>query len=152
MGILIGSTITGATAFAATGTPIKAVIQKISLYVDGTEKSTANAITYNNTTYVPVRSIGKAIGENVTLRGYDLYIGKVPKLNITESQAVKMVKEKYGFTTYPQIVEVDYIEGNNYVVHAYDIAIVDKKTGEGHTMTYGWYYVNKDTGKITSMF
>ena len=80
IGILIGSTITGATAFAASGTTIKAVIQKVNIYVDGTKKTIANAITYQNTTYVPVRSMSNALGENVALRDNNLYIGKIPKL------------------------------------------------------------------------
>ncbi|MGG4481218.1 hypothetical protein [Paenibacillus illinoisensis] len=152
VGILIGSTITGATAFAASTTPIKAVIQKINLYVDGNKKSTANAITYKNTTYVPVRTMSSAIGENVALRNDNLYIGKIPKLNITEKEAVKLVKNKYGYNSSKLIVEVDNEVDNQYVVHVYEIVIDDEKTGEGHTATYGWYYVDKSSGKISSMF
>lgn len=152
VGILIGSTITGATAFAASGTSVKAVIQKINLYVDGTKKTTANAITYNNTTYVPVRSMSSALGQNVALRDNNLYIGKIPKLNITEKEAVKLVKNKYGYNSSYLIVEVDNEVDNQYVVHVYEIVIDDEKTGEGHTATYGWYYVDKSSGKISSMF
>jgi len=152
VGILIGSTITGATAFAASGTSIKAVIQKVNLYVDGTKKTTANAITYNNTTYVPVRSMSSALGQNVALSDNNLYIGKIPKLNITEKEAVKLVKNKYGYNSSYLIVEVDNEVDNQYVVHVYEIVIDDEKTGEGHTATYGWYYVDKSSGKISSMF
>ncbi|PYE51518.1 hypothetical protein HUB98_05835 [Paenibacillus barcinonensis] len=152
IGILIGSTITGATAFAASGTSVKAVIQKINLYVDGTKKTTANVITYNNTTYVPVRSMSSALGQNVALRDNNLYIGKIPKLNITEKEAVKLVKNKYGYNSSYLIVEVDNEVDNQYVVHVYEIVIDDEKTGEGHTATYGWYYVDKSSGKISSMF
>ncbi|MDT0124187.1 stalk domain-containing protein [Paenibacillus sp. RRE4] len=149
IGILIGSTITGATAFA--GTPIKAAIQKLNLYVDGTKKSNVSAITYNNTTYVPVRSMSTALGKNVTLREDNLYIGKTPKLNITEKEAVKLVKNKYGYNNSKLIVEVDNEMDNQYVVHVYEIVIDDEKTGEGHTATYGWYYVDKTSGKVSSM-
>nr|WP_145401636.1 stalk domain-containing protein [Paenibacillus xylanexedens] len=152
IGILIGSTITGATAFAAANsTPIKAAIQKLNLYVDGTKKSNVNAITYNNTTYVPVRSMSAALGKNVTLREDNLYIGKTPKLNITEKEAVKLVKNKYGYNNSKLIVEVDNEVDNQYVVHVYEIVIDDEKTGEGHTATYGWYYVDKTSGKVSSM-
>ncbi|PYY28233.1 stalk domain-containing protein [Paenibacillus illinoisensis] len=152
IGILIGSTITGATAFAASGTTIKAVIQKVNLYVDGTKKTTTNAITYKNTTYVPVRSMSSALGENVALREDNLYIGKIPKLNITEKEAVKLVKNKYGYNSSKLIVEVDKEVDNQYVVHVYEIVIDDEETGEGHTATYGWYYVDKSSGKISSIF
>ncbi|SDM15450.1 Copper amine oxidase N-terminal domain-containing protein [Paenibacillus sp. OK060] len=152
VGILIGSTITGATAFAASGISVKAVIQKVNLYVDGTKKTTANAITYNNTTYVPVRSMSSALGQNVALRDNNLYIGKIPKLNITEKEAVKLVKNKYGYNSSYLIVEVDNELDNQYVVHVYEVVIDDEKTGEGHTATYGWYYVDKSSGKISSMF
>lgn len=152
IGILIGSTITGATAFAASGTSINAVIKKVNLYVDGTKKTTANAITYKNTTYVPVRTMSNAIGENVALRDDNLYIGKIPKLTITEKEAVKLVKNKYGYNSSKLIVEVDNEEDNQYLVHVYEIVIDDEKTGEGHTATYGWYYVDKSSGKISSMF
>ena len=152
IGILIGSTITGATAFAASGTSVKAIIQKINLYVDGTKRTTAHAITYNNTTYVPVRSLSSALGQNVALRDNNLYIGKIPKLNITEKEAVKLVKNKYGYNSSILIVEVDNEVDNQYLVHVYEIVIDDEKTGEGHTATYGWYYVDKSSGKISSMF
>ena len=40
----------------------------------------------------------------------------------------------------PSIIEVDHIEGNNYVVHAYEIIQDDEKTW--HTATAGWYYLH----------
>lgn len=45
----------------------------------------------------------------------------------------------------PSIIEFDHEENNAYVIHCYDI-IVD------HTATSGWYYVDKSTGNVTSMF
>ena len=50
----------------------------------------------------------------------------------------------------PSIIEVDHIEGNNYVVHVYEIIKDDEKTC--HTATIGWYYVDMYTGKIESIF
>ena len=50
----------------------------------------------------------------------------------------------------PSIIEVDHIEGNNYVVHAYEIIQDDEKTW--HTATAGWYYVDMHTGKIEGIF
>lgn len=70
---------------------------------------------------------------------------------ISESKAISLVKDmfkNYGYI--PSIIEVDHIEGNNYVVHAYEIIQDDEKTW--HTATTGWYYVDMHTGKIESIF
>ena len=70
---------------------------------------------------------------------------------ISESKAISLVKDmfkNYGYM--PSIIEVDHIEGNNYVVHAYEIIQDDEKTW--HTATAGWYYVDMNTGKIESIF
>ena len=70
---------------------------------------------------------------------------------ISESKAISLVKDmfkNYGYM--PSIIEVDQIEGNNYVVHAYEIIQDDEKTW--HTATAGWYYVDMHTGKIESIF
>ncbi|MWV44864.1 hypothetical protein GRF59_14680 [Paenibacillus sp. HJL G12] len=153
LGLAIGTMLTGATAFAANGTTnIKVAIQKLGIYVDGTKKTSADAIIYNGTTYVPARSVSNAIGKEIGLVNGDLYIGKQPKMTITESQAISLVKKKYGVSSPKLHVEVDHLEGNSYVVHVYEVVIDDVKSGEGHTATYGWYYVDKSSGAITSMF
>lgn len=62
-----------------------------------------------------------------------------------------MVRDKYVIKNYSNLViEVDHNEGNNYVVHVYEVVMDDETTG--HTATYGWYYVDKSTGKLESMF
>lgn len=43
-------------------------------------------------------------------------------------------------------------EDGNYYIQVYEVVIDNKKTGEGHTATFGWYTVDKYTGKITSLF
>ncbi|PIH59068.1 stalk domain-containing protein [Paenibacillus sp. LK1] len=145
IGILIGSTITGATAFAATTTPIKAAIQKVSLYVDGTKKSTTDAITYKNTTYIPVRSMSNAIGEKVSLKGDNLYIGKQPKFIVNEDNAYKYVyakikvdadKYKLGF------MDEGYSDdGKYFTIRAYE-------DHQEYIVTYGFYYVELTTGNV----
>ena len=68
---------------------------------------------------------------------------------ISESKAISLVKDmfkNYGYI--PSIIEVDHIERNNYVVHAYEIIQDDEKTWH----TAGWYYVDMHTGKIESIF
>ncbi|MFS0855242.1 hypothetical protein [Paenibacillus taichungensis] len=145
VGILIGSTITGATAFAANTAPIKAVIQKVSLYVDGTKKSTTDAITCKNTTYVPVRSMSNAIGEKVSLKGDNLYIGKQPKFVVNEDNAYKYVysKIKKDVDKYKLgMMDEGYSEdGKYFVIRVYE----DHPT---HIVTWGFYYVELTNGAV----
>lgn len=47
-------------------------------------------------------------------------------------------------------IEVDHIDGNNYVVHVYDV--IQNEGEAAHTATSGWYYVDMNTGSIKSMF
>ncbi|RPK31779.1 stalk domain-containing protein [Paenibacillus xylanexedens] len=143
IGILIGSTITGATAFAATTTPIKAVIQKVSLYVDGTKKSITDAITYKNTTYVPVRSMSNAIGEKVSLKGDNLYIGKQPKAKVSLDDAFDLVykKIKKDVDKYSLSMMEDGESEGKYVIRVFE-------DFPDHIATYGWYYVDMNTGAV----
>lgn len=154
LGIAIGTMLTGATAFATSGTTnIKVTIQKLGIFVDGSKKASADAIIYKGTTYVPARSVSNAIGKEVGLVNGGLYIGKQPKISVTEDQAIKLVKNKLEIGSSSTLhVGVDHLEGNSYVVHVYEVVIDDAKTGDGHTATWGWYYVDKTSGVITSMF
>lgn len=43
------------------------------------------------------------------------------------------------------------MDKGQYLIHVYEI-VIDKEIGIGHTGTWGWYYVNPQGGKITSMF
>ncbi|MCQ4085874.1 stalk domain-containing protein [Saccharibacillus sp. JS10] len=150
-GLLIGTMITGSAALAANTQAIQVTITNMSLYFNLEKKTTNKTINYNGTTYVPVRAVSSAIGQEVTLKNGGLYIGRQPKnTSITKEQAVKLVKAKYGYDSSSIYVEVDHMEDNNYVVHVYEVVMDDEETG--HTATYGWYHVNKTTGKITSMF
>lgn len=154
LGIAIGTMLTGVTAFAASGTTnIKVTLQKLGIYVDGVKKTTSEAINYKGTTYVPARSVSNAIGKDIGLVNGALYIGKQPKVLVTEAQAIQLVKKKLGIGSSSTLhVEVDHLEGNSYVVHVYEVVIDDAKTGAGHTATWGWYYVDKSSGAMTSMF
>ncbi|AWP29150.1 stalk domain-containing protein [Paenibacillus sp. Cedars] len=87
IGITIGSMLTGVTAYAASGTSIKAVIQKVNLIVDGKKQTITKAITYNNTTYVPVRTLSNAVSKDISLRGDNLYVGKQPAIKVTQDKA-----------------------------------------------------------------
>lgn len=66
---------------------------------------------------------------------------------ITSAKAEQLVREyltKKG-EYIPSKIRVDHEEGNTYVVQCYDVV-------DDHTATSGWYYVNKTTGEITSVF
>lgn len=72
-------------------------------------------------------------------------------ITISESKAILLVKDMFKAYGYiPKVIEVDHREGNNYVVHAYEIIQDDEKTW--HTATIGWYYVDMYTGEIESIF
>ena len=72
---------------------------------------------------------------------------------VSRAQAIQLVKDKYKLNGSSYLLtDVDHEEDDMYVVHVYEDVVDDKATGEGHTSTYGWYYVNKNTGEITSMF
>ncbi|CED93507.1 Hypothetical protein CRIB_755 [Romboutsia ilealis] len=88
--------------------------------------------------------------ENNLIKEYNVRTEQQP-VTISESKAILLVKDMlktYGYV--PRVIEVDHREGNNYVVHAYEIIQDDEKTW--HTATIGWYYVDMYTGKIESIF
>lgn len=76
--------------------------------------------------------------------------GQVESGKITEQQAVKQVKSQPEVQDYLKrvsngIVEVDNEEVGRYNVHAYEIK-------DGHTATFNWYQVDKDTGEVKKEF
>lgn len=40
-------------------------------------------------------------------------------------------------------------EDNDYLIHLYEFVLDEPDTGIGHTVTYGWYTVDKFTGEVT---
>lgn len=146
IGIIIGSMLTGVSAYAASGTSIKAVMKKINIYVDGSRKKSANALIYNGTTYAPVRSISDAIGKQVSLQGSDLYIGKQPIVKISEERAFELLynKIKEEVDKYSLNIMFELGGGNEYIFQVYE-------DHEDYIVTYGYYYVNRTTGKISKM-
>lgn len=143
IGITIGSMLTGVSAYAAGGTTIKGLLQKANIYVDGSKKVTTDTITYNNTTYVPVRSISNAIGEKVSLNNGNLFIGKQPTAKVNQDNASKFVynKIKKDADKYNLHFMDEGTDGGYYVVRAFE----DMPT---HIATYGWYYVDMLTGDV----
>lgn len=79
---------------------------------------------------------------------------------ITEEQALRLVENlpeikqfmrdvKQSKVAQPTM-DVDRTENNAYVVHVYEI--VNDGPHNSHTATKNWYYVNMQTGKITTEF
>lgn len=146
IGITIGSMLTGVSAYAASGTSIKAVMHKINVYVDGSKKTVTNAIIYNGTTYVPARSVSESIGKQVSLQGSNLYIGKQPVVKISEDRAFELLysKIKKDVDKYSLKIMLETGGGNEYAFRVYE-------DHDEYIVTFGFYYVNKNTGIVSKM-
>lgn len=145
MGIGIGTMLTGATAFAASGTSVKALLQNVNIYVDGTKKTSTNSLTYKGTTYVPVRSVSNSIGKQVGLNGNNLYIGKQPSVKINEEKAISLVIDYFKKTEkvkFKVVYMLDSEDEENYYIGAYE-------DFPERVLIYKWYKVNKATGKVS---
>ena len=93
----------------------------------------------------------------------------IEERSTTSMEALDRVKELYatnfekvytkdtGEEYYYKLPLADYYlvyEGTGeaekeYVIHLYEFVIDEQETGIGHTVTYGWYSVNKESGEIT---
>lgn len=87
---------------------------------------------------------------NTTIQGYTLDASGAwinTSNTITSDKAEQLVRQYLinNSLYVPSAIQYDHDEGNFYVIHCYDI-VVD------HTATSGWYYVDKTTGNIKSMF
>ena len=106
--------------------------------------------------------------------GYDmLTVGLedriVQEQMVTSMQALDLVKERYAdnfekvdsYTSeeyYYKLPLADYYlvyEGKGaiekeYLIHLYEFVLDEPDTGIGHTVTYGWYTIDKTSGEITN--
>ena len=71
---------------------------------------------------------------------------------LTSSEAVQLVKNYLNINNDKMHVEYDHMDGDNYIIHVFEVVIDDPQTNVGHTATYGWYGVNKQTKKIYDAF
>ena len=70
---------------------------------------------------------------------------------ITPEEALQIVARKLGRSKVKNThLAVDHTEdrdGRSYhVIHGYDVVVDDEKTGEGHTATWGWFFVDQKSG------
>ena len=122
------------------------------------------------------RSVSETIlkTEDILQAEADRLYGKVPYEEgvltkqevLTEQEALDRVKAKYatnfskviredGESYFYQLDIADYylvsegLEGeHNYLIHLYEFVVDEDETGIGHTVTYGWYAVDRRTGEI----
>lgn len=91
------------------------------------------------------------------------------KKEITAMEALDIVKTQYaanftkvavtensyyyqlGNETYYLAYEEESEEKTDYLIHLYEFVDEGGGSGIGHTVTYGWYLVDKTTGRITEM-
>ncbi|MEI6035453.1 MAG: hypothetical protein WCS65_14375 [Verrucomicrobiae bacterium] len=70
---------------------------------------------------------------------------------ITPEEAVRIIAKKLGRPLGKQnhlvFDRTEDRSGRSYhVVHGYEVVIDDPKTGEGHTATWGWFFVDRKDG------
>lgn len=72
------------------------------------------------------------------------------KEKISKEDAVNLIKNYLeGNNSYiPNVIEVDNIDGDVYIVHAYDVITNEDET---HIATSGWFEVNMYTSKIVDI-
>lgn len=70
---------------------------------------------------------------------------------ITKSDAEQIIRNIKGNLPKNYFIQYDNTQSRDgreyYVIHIYESVVDDPATGEGHTATYGWYWVDKQTGK-----
>jgi len=74
---------------------------------------------------------------------------QIPK-TISPSQAIQTTKNLPEVKTYIQNtpnsqIKLDHEEGQNYIIQVYEIK-------NGHTATFNWYKINKNTGNAEKEF
>ncbi|MFZ7942325.1 MULTISPECIES: tetratricopeptide repeat protein [Bacillaceae] len=70
--------------------------------------------------------------------------------SFTHEQAVDLVKKHLNITAEKNVkVVYDHdAENGDYIIHVYEFVVDNPSTGEGHTATWGWYGVNKQTKAV----
>jgi hypothetical protein len=90
--LFIGTLLLAFTIGAATGTKISATLQNQSIVYNGAT-STQKVISYNGTTYVPLRGFSDLVKIPVKYSNSTIYLGA----NNTESTPIASTKDKYTF-------------------------------------------------------
>lgn len=68
---------------------------------------------------------------------------------LTHEQAEELVKKHLNLSEPNIKVVYDHDADNgDYIIHVYEFVVDNPQTGEGHTATWGWYGVNKQTKTV----
>lgn len=146
IGITIGSLLTGASAMAASSFTMGGVPKYFGINVNGENKGSTNAYIINDTTYVPIKNISSALDQSVVLKNETLYFSDQPKAKITEDQAIDIIhnKIKTDVDKYKLKFMVEAMEGTKYSIRVF-------QDFPDHIATYGFFYVDKYTGKPSKL-
>ncbi len=92
--------------------------------------------------------------DSVVIKKYNL-ISKQDRPTITFNEAILKVKKIKEVKDYLAKVETGQVSGNpkqegqEWIIRVYEVVSYDNRA---HLATHNWYYVNKNTGDITSEF
>ena len=94
---------------------------------------------------------------------------RIMREQITPMQALDQVKERYAanfekvdtntseeyyyklpIADYYLVYEGSGVTETDYIIHLYEFVLDEPETGVGHTVTYGWYTIDKISGEITN--
>ncbi len=75
------------------------------------------------------------------------YAANFKKVSITEDTYYYQLEKQAYYLAYEQEME----ESTDYLIHLYEFVEEGSLSGIGHTVTYGWYRVDRITGRITEM-
>lgn len=115
--------------------------------------------------YLPNEETLKTTYQNIIL--YKMNMNST--YQVTKMEALDLVKAQYAANfdkTYPDDTTEEYYyklstadyylvyEGTGkteqeYLFHLYEFVLDEPETGIGHTVTYGWYTVDKEDAKVT---
>jgi hypothetical protein len=76
-----------------------------------------------------------------------LYAANFKKVDITEDTYYYQLEDETFYLAYEEEME----ENADYLIHLYEFVEEGSQNGIGHTVTYGWYRVDRVTGRITEM-
>nr|WP_145405047.1 NPCBM/NEW2 domain-containing protein [Paenibacillus xylanexedens] len=168
VGVLLGSLLTGATAFAGTNTKISVVMENVKMVFNGVHKSTTQSIVYNGNLYVPAKTAAETMGQTFNYDGKNKtasfgakagtfkYLDEVPYARIdgrVDSVYFKNWKNPSGlkFT----IANEKYLHGIGSILDAYyiskdELVSIDYNLNGGYKRLTGFIGVDDYTRNSTN--
>ncbi|HHV13798.1 MAG TPA: hypothetical protein GXX75_26375 [Clostridiales bacterium] len=75
------------------------------------------------------------------------YAANFQKVGLTEDTYYYQLEDTGYYLAYEEETEAS----TDYLIHLYEFVEDEPEIGIGHTVTYGWYRVDRETGRITEM-